>query len=130
MKELNCFWRAKARLHAGERDEGARHQPGTDQQHQSQRHLYYHQHVACTMLLAALACAARAFTQSYRQPRARVSEDGNAAEEHAGQHRHAQGKQQHPAINANLMHARQAAWRHRHQHTQRAISNAKSQQAA
>src|SRR6266704_4013480 len=81
--------------------EGANHQPGADQQNQSERHLYHYKHTSGAMLFLALAQGASSFANAGAQVRARVFEDRNGAKEEAREDGDGSGEEENRAIDAD-----------------------------
>ena len=105
---LQRVGRGEAGVDLHERLEGADHEAGADEQHQSEGHLDDDESFAGAVALAALRECAAAFAQAARGFYAGIFEDGNCADEHAGEKGQSEGEEQHGNVDADFMNAGQA----------------------
>ncbi len=106
-KRQHGFRTLEPRRHIADRDEGADHQAGRDEQHGGQRDLRDDQRVARTVTLAAFARSARAVLQRRGHVRPRVLQDRDRAEQQARDQRDTEREEQHDRIERDLVQARQ-----------------------
>src|SRR5882762_8974656 len=106
------------------------HEPGADEKHESHGDLHDDQDAARAMLLAALAQGATTFADAGAQAHACIFEDGDGAEEHAGEERDPQREEQYRGIDAYFMDSGEAGGRHRYENTQCDIGQAQPDHAA
>ena len=86
--------------------------------------------LACAMAFAALAERAATFAQAAVQARAGIFEDGDGADEQAGEERETKREEQHGKIDADFVDAGQAGGRDGDQNAQCAIGEGQAEQAA
>ena len=93
---------------------------------QRKPHLHNHQGLACAVPLAALAQSAASFAKSAGRPCAGKLDNWDGSDEQARKQREPRGEKKNGNIDADLVDARQAGRRHRHQHAQSAKGQAQS----
>src|SRR5882672_12183182 len=98
------------------------HESGADEKYESHGHLHDDQDAARAMLLAALTQGASPFADAGAQTRACIFEDGNGAEEHAGEERDPQSEERYRGIDTDFVDSGKAGRRHRYENTQCNIS--------
>ena len=100
--------RLEAGRHAHQLREAARHQAGADQQHQRERDLDDHERAQQPP--ARMARRARERVHRVAQAGARRLDRGDEAEDQRDADRDRQREEQHAAVEAHVLHARQAAF--------------------
>ncbi len=85
---------SEAGIDVRERAEGADHQARADQQNQSKSDLHDDENAARAVLFAASAVGAAAFANAGAEAHACVFENGDAAEEHAGENGNGEREEQ------------------------------------
>ena len=80
-------------MDVGESAESTNHQTRADEQNQSQSDLNDDQHAAQAVLLAALAIGTATFANAGAEADSGVFENGNGAEERAGEDRNGKGEE-------------------------------------
>ena len=109
-----------------QRAEGADHQSGADQQDKRKPHLHNHQGLARAVPLAALAQCAASFAKSAGRSCTGKLRNWDGSDEQARKQREARGEKEDGNIDADLVDARQAGRRHRHQYAQSAKGQSQS----